>query len=171
MRRRRSSAVADRSYRNPRLRLRQTDRSQPGHAISGRANRRGKGPSCARAGRMSLQQLRRAACRLGRARPHRAAASARDKWPLSRRRFATWRSRILGRQAGCASLEAERLSFAETSHSCSRRLGAHSSLPDATAVRHEEGTAIPLALLFRSAARNRFRQSAPFQVPSCRSCM
>src|SRR5215467_4018953 len=90
--------------------------------------------------------------------------------PLShRRRFATWRSRILARQTGCASLEAQRLSPAEAAHSRARRLGAHSSLPDATAVRHEDGTAIPLALLFRSAARNRLRQPAPFQVPSRRS--
>ena len=88
---------------------------------------------------------------------------------FSSRRFAAGRSRILGRQAGRSSLEAERLSPAEIAHSRARWLGAHSSLPDATAVRREEGAAIPLALLFRSAARNRLGQPAPFQVPSRRS--
>src|SRR5262245_26848666 len=118
---------------------------------------------------MSLRQLRRASRRLKRARSHLAVAAARDKWPLSRWRFAAGRSRVLGRHAGCASLEAERLSPAETTHSRARWLGAHSSLSDETAFHREEGAAIPLALLFRSVARNRFRKPAPFQVPSLRS--
>src|SRR5262245_4308643 len=97
---------------------------------------------------MLLQQLRRAARRIERARSHRAVDLERAKWQQSRRLFATWRSRILARQTGCASLEAQRLSPAESAHSRARRLGAHSSLPDATAVRREDCTAIPLALLF-----------------------
>src|SRR5262245_20652821 len=113
-----------------------------------------------------LRRLRRAARRIERARSYRAADLARNKWPLSRRLFATGRSGILARQTGCASLEAQRLSPAESAHSRARRIGAHSSLPDAIAVIHEEGIAISLALLLQSAARNRLRQPAPFQVPA-----
>jgi len=65
-RRRRSPAVADRSCRNPRLHLRQADRTQPCHALSRRAHRRGEGASSASAERMSLRRLRRAARRITR---------------------------------------------------------------------------------------------------------
>src|SRR5215813_3191977 len=115
-------------------------------------------PSCARTRRTPFRQLRRAACRLERSRPHSAAAPARDKWPFSRRQFAAWRSWILGRRAGNSSMEAERLSLAETGNSSARRIGAHSSLPDAIAVRYEEWIEIPLAFLFQLAARDRLRQ-------------
>src|SRR5215813_10243469 len=117
---------------------------------------------------MSLRQLRRAARRFGRTRSHSAAATAGYKQSILRRRFAAWRSWVLERHARRPSLEAERLSTAEIAHSRARQLGAHSSLPDATPVRRK-GAAILLALLFRSAARNRFRQPDPFQIPSRRS--
>src|SRR5262245_36259055 len=117
---------------------------------------------------MSLQQLRRATRRLGRTRSPCAAATAGYKQSILRWRFAARRSWVLERHARRPSLEAERLSPTEIAHSRARRLGAHSSLPDATPVRRK-GAAVLLALLIRSAARNRFRQPAPFQIPSRRS--